>query len=127
MSEQINQLQNMMEQLIKMVGTNNTSMEALRHMMENRMDRMENKMNHMESRLDRIESNMATKTDIQELKAEINSLKEADQALLEISEKTYREVEQLANNQQLHSAWLRHQAADLSQNQAEIDLLKKAK
>ncbi|WP_425059217.1 hypothetical protein SCACP_38940 [Sporomusa carbonis] len=99
---QMNQMQAMMEQLIKMVGSNNAAIEELRQ------------------DVNEIKSTMATKDDI-------NVLSDADQALLELVEKTYRETEKIESKLDHHANMLDVLATRTTHQEAEIKGLKVAK
>ena len=94
--------------------------------MDSKVNSIESKVNSMESDIDNIKQTMATKEDVREIYNEIRNLKEADQAILDICEKTYHEVEGIKKEQKLHSAWLRKLTVDCAQNAVEIELLKEA-
>ncbi|MBP2662733.1 MAG: hypothetical protein H6Q71_681 [Firmicutes bacterium] len=101
--ERFDRLEKIMEQLVTMVGNNNSSIEELRQ---------DNK--EIKQHLDRLE----TKID-----AGFKNTKEANDALLELIEKTYREAEPLPRVE----AKLDILAKRLFENEAEISLLKRAK
>lgn len=78
---QINQLQTMMEQLIKMVGTNNASIEELRQ--DNK--EIKQRLDSLESRFDNLESQM--QTGFEGLTSMVNLLGEKAEAIPRIETK----------------------------------------
>ena len=103
--DQLNQMQTLMEQLVKMVGHNNAVTEELRQ----QMDGLETKVDNQGIRLDRLE----TKVDRLEIIQMITILG--------------KKVDKIDATQALQSEMLRKLAADTAQHEAEITLLKRAK
>jgi len=102
LEKMMEQNQNMLEQLIKMARNNNTSIEELRQ------------------DVSEIKNTMAIKEDVQ-------ILKDADQALLDLVEKTYRNTEQIESKLDHHANMLDVLAARTTHQEAEIKGLKIAK
>ncbi|HWR45960.1 hypothetical protein [Sporomusa sp.] len=98
--DQLNQMQAMMEQLVKMVGHNNAVTEELIQ----RMDRLEAKVGSLETKME-------------------NGFTDVVQMITVLGEK----VDKIDATQILHSEMLRKLAADTAQHEAEIILLKRAK
>ncbi|SMC39139.1 hypothetical protein [Sporomusa malonica] len=105
--EQLNQMQAMMEQLVKMVGHNNSVTEEL----VQRMDRLEVRIGSLEAHVGSLETRMK------------NGFSDVVQMITVLGQK----VDKIDSTQVLHSDMLRRLAADTAQHEAEIILLKRAK
>jgi len=116
----------MSEELLNKIFEKLVSMDSKVNSIESKVNSMESDIVSMKSDIDNIKQTMATKEDVREIYNEIRNLKEADQAILDICEKTYHEVEGIKKEQKLHSAWLRKLTVDCAQNAVEIELLKEA-
>ena len=106
-SDQLNQMQTLMEQLVKMVGHNNAVTEELGQ----RMASLETRMDKLETKVDTQETNTA------------KGFADVVQMLTILGEK----VDKIDAAQALQSEMLRQLAADTAQHEAEITLLKRAK
>jgi outer membrane murein-binding lipoprotein Lpp len=133
--DQLNQMQGMMEQLVKMVGHNNSVTEKLVQRMdkqEAKMDRLETKVDRLEAKIDKLEAKVCrleakvdaleTRVDILETKME-NGFTDVVQMITSLGQK----VDKIDAAQNLQSEMLRKLAADYAQHEAEIILLKRAK
>lgn len=119
--DQLNQMQTLMEQLVKMVGHNNAVTEELRQ----QMDGLETKVDNQGIRLDRLETKvdcLETKGDRLEVTVE-NGFTDVVQMITILGKK----VDKIDATQALQSEMLRKLAADTAQHEAEITLLKRAK
>lgn len=134
-SNQLSQMQILMEQLVKMVGHNNAATEELSQRLasletkvdnlEAKADRLETSMDRLETKVDRLETRMdklETKVDTQETNT-AKGFADVVQMLTILGEK----VDKIAAAQALQSEMLRQLAADTAQHEAEITLLKRAK
>ncbi|QDR82034.1 hypothetical protein [Sporomusa termitida] len=112
--EQLNQLQTMMEQLVKMVGHNNAVTEEL----VGRMDRMEEKVDRLDARIGMVETRVGA------LEAQTASgFADVVQMVTVLGQK----VDKMDAAQLLHGEMVRKLAADYAQHEAEILLLKRAR
>jgi hypothetical protein len=119
--DQLNQMQTLMEQLVKMVGHNNAVTEELRQ----QMDGLETKVDNQGIRLDRLETkvdHLETKVGCLEVTVE-NGFTDVVQMITILGKK----VDKIDATQALQSEMLRKLAADTAQHEAEITLLKRAK
>ena len=140
--DQLNQMQTLMEQLVKMVGHNNAVTEELCQRMdgletkvdnqgirldslETKVDRLEAKIDSLETKVDRLEARvdiLETKVDRLEVTVE-NGFTDVVQMITILGKK----VDKIDATQVLQSEMLRKLAADTAQHEAEITLLKRAK
>jgi len=133
--DQLNQMQTLMEQLVKMVGHNNAVTEELRQQMDGletkvdnqgiRLDRLETKVDCLGAKVDHLETKvdcLETKVDRLEVTVE-NGFTDVVQMITILGKK----IDKIDATQALQSEMLRNLAADTAQHEAEITLLKRAK
>ena len=147
--DQLNQMQTLMEQLVKMVGHNNAVTEELCQRMDGletkvdnqgiRLDSLETKVDRLEAKVDSLETKVdRLETKVDHLEAKVDSL-EAKVDHLEVTVETGftdvvqmitvlgKKVDKIDATQALQSEMLRKLAADTAQHEAEITLHKRAK
>jgi len=147
--DQLNQMQTLMEQLVKMVGHNNAVTEELRQRMDGletkvdnqgiRLDRLETKVDSLGAKVDHLETKVnCLETKVDCLETKINRLETKVEHLEVTVENGFTDVVQMITilgkkvdkidaTQALQSEMLRKLAADTAQHEAEITLLKRAK
>lgn len=126
--DQLNQMQTMMEQLVKMVGHNNAVTEELVQRVDSlevKVDRLEVKVDKLEARVEKLE------TKVERLENRVNTFeKDTDKGFSDIIQMITvlgEKIDKIGTTQTLHSEMIRTLAADSAQHEAEITLLKQAK
>jgi predicted nuclease with TOPRIM domain len=133
--EQLNQMQVLMEQLVKMVGHNNAVTEELvgrMDRMEVRFDRLEEKVDRVESRLDRLENRFdRLEEKVDKLEFRMGALEAQTTSgfadVVHMVTVLGQKVDKMETAQLLHTEMLRKLTADYAQHEAEILLLKRAR
>ena len=127
-NDQLDQMQALMEQLVKMVGHNNAVTEELCQRvdrLETRLDRLETKVDNQGIRLDRLE------TKVNSLDTKVNNLETTMNNgftdIIQMVTVLGTKVDKIDAAQALQLEMQRKLAADTAQHEAEITLLKRAK
>jgi len=119
----------MSEELLDKIFTKLVSMESdiasIKSDMKTEISSIKTEMSSIKTEISSMKTEL--KEDIRDLKNEIRNLKEADQAILELCEKSYRLAESVEKEQTIQKIAIRNLSADCAHNAAEIEFIRRAK